>query len=76
MALQSESTQPPREHNSHLASRYSLLFELISSAITQIEPQKVLTVTDWVSFMSQNILGWLANACVCVWWEGQIRVRQ
>lgn len=63
MALQSESIESPHEHNSHLQADILCCLMLISSAITWTE-QKVPTVRDWLSVMSQNILGCLANACV------------
>lgn len=64
MALQSESTQSPHEQNSHLQADILCCLMLISSAITWTKSQKVPTVRDWISCMSRNILGCLANACL------------
>lgn len=75
MALQSESTESPREQNSHLQGDMLCCLMLISSAITWTEPQEMPTVRDWVGFTSQNTLGCLANACGVSLVGGAVRSR-
>lgn len=56
-----------------ICKQLPLLFDVHLQCHHIDRAEKVPTVRDWLSFMSLNILGCLANACVYVWWEGQIR---